>query len=53
MTLALRGWRQSTHQTTRNVFVLCRQLTPAAIPGGGVPLMSTRVTPAFCTAERE
>jgi len=25
-------------------------LTPAATPGGGVPLMSTRVTPAVCVA---
>jgi len=26
---------------------------PRSVLGGGVPLMSTRVTPAVCTAERE
>jgi len=26
---------------------------PRSVQGGGVPLMSTRVTPAVCTAERE
>jgi len=26
---------------------------PRSMQGGGVPLMSTRVTPAVCMAERE
>jgi len=26
---------------------------PRSVQGGGVPLMSTHVTPAVCTAERE
>jgi len=26
---------------------------PRSVQGGGVPLMSPRVTPAVCTAERE
>jgi len=26
---------------------------PRSVQGGGVPLMSTRVTPAVCMAERE
>jgi len=26
---------------------------PRSVQGGGVPVMSTRVTPEVCTAERE